>query len=527
MASAELELIAAMLSQGDLDLIHSGQFTADHCTSNEAKNVCHFLEEYKHITVGQGRVPTRAVVLSRFDGLATLLPEAPNNPDLKALLHEVKVERLRNELNHITLEVGEAGFAIDPLSELKALRGKIDTLLSEVAPEEHLSMDKYIHTIMEDYVHGDIMPQGIPWPWPSMNAATRGMHKGEFIILSGRPKTRKTFVALYVCTMAYMMGYRVLVVTPEMSSRQMLLRSAAMAAAIPYAAFKKGELEMDDLMKLASLVDLHRDIEFGNFDPLSEEDAEEEEEVSHGDPRKMAQAFFKVVKGTNKTVSWIESKVEELKPHLVFVDSFYRLAGSGSRKSDSDHKVLTGISRDLKDMAAEKEIIVLGTHQINREGSKRIGSLDNLAYSDAFGQDADMILRVLTGKKKEGPDVSALVVLGGREAPFDGVLINNEPCHDFSEIGIIEDLKKVIKMVQDEADREDGDDGEEDDEGNEGDEPTTARGKLASSKSAKRRAEKAREKARFTALAANANQNAEDKFIKPLKLKSRINEPDG
>ena len=98
----------------------------------------------------------------------------------------------------------------------------------------------------------------------------------------------------------------------------------------------------------------------------------------------------------------------------------------------------------------EQNIAVLGTHQINRDGNAKIGDLANLALADAIGQDADIILRAVTGKI-EGADVSALVVLGGRELPIDGIIINSVPCIDFTEKSAITDKKQVLALMDQET----------------------------------------------------------------------------
>lgn len=450
MAAAELELIAALLNVGDLAPIHSGAFRVEHCLTNEGKALHHFLSSYKYVTEGAGRVPTRNVILERFDTLAHDLPEITATPDVGALLHEVHIASMRSKLSDFALEIAETANAVDPMGEIVTIRRKLDQITAEISPDRYYGFDTHLDEVLENYATGMILPYGIPWFWPGLQDATRGMQRGEFIILSGRPKTRKTFVALKALVHAFLLGYRILVFTPEMHPMQILLRAAAMAANLRYDPFKKGQLNHDELEALIELVE-----EYGN--PRFAMDQEGEFQAEYGDDRAQARAMFRILKATNRPVSYIENKIEEMKPDVVFVDSFYRLAGDNSRKSDSDHKVMTSISRDLKDMASEHEVVVLGTHQINREGSKKVGSLDNLAYADAFGQDADMVLRVITNKREDEPDLSALVVLGGRETTIDGVLIHNEPCSDFDEIGIITDLKKVMAMLQQEEADQEGD----------------------------------------------------------------------
>jgi hypothetical protein len=98
------------------------------------------------------------------------------------------------------------------------------------------------------------------------------------------------------------------------------------------------------------------------------------------------------------------------------------------------------------------------THQLNRGAEEEVGTLSNISFGDAFGQDLDLGLRVVTGKV-DGIDRSALVVMGGREVPFDGILVNNVPCCDYNEVGPITNMKiveRLMKREQEEDEEEEG-----------------------------------------------------------------------
>jgi len=135
------------------------------------------------------------------------------------------------------------------------------------------------------------------------------------------------------------------------------------------------------------------------------------------------------------------------------VDSFYRHSTDGAKKSEPDWKVVTQLSRGLKDLVMNVDTRLIGTHQMNRESDGKIGNLSNMALADAVGQDADLIMRVVT-RQIEGKGRSAVVVLGGREVPFDGIFINNEPCNDFSELGVIKNRRTVDKWMAEEEEAE-------------------------------------------------------------------------
>lgn len=437
LAAVELELLAAILDRGDLTLIQKGEFREEHCLSRTGKALHNFIANYKYVTEGNGRIPTRNVIQERFDNVELPGMTAPT-VDMQALHHEVLVEAARERMREYALQVDDAANAIDPLAELAPLRGRLEGITSGVSKVQQYRFDTHLPGLEETYAMGNILPDGIPWPWPSVQKATRGMHKGEFIILSGRPKTRKTFIALYVAVTAYLQGARVLVFSPEMHPSIIIMRAAATAARLRYNEFKQGGLSPEELERFVDLVDVHGNPAYQDHSFTSSAS------ISQAEDRLLdSGALFSVIKATNKPVSFIESEIEKYHPDIVLVDSFYRLTAEASKKTDSDVRTLTAISRGLKDAASEHEVVLLGTHQINRDGSKKIGDLTNLAYADAFGQDADLVFRALTAGKK-----TVMAMLGSRETDCQGVLINNIPCSDFTELAGIVDIEKAFKMLK-------------------------------------------------------------------------------
>jgi len=463
LSAIEMDLIAAILDTGDMSPIFEGHFTEEHCLTNEGKALYQFIANYRVTTQGAGRIPTRATIEHRFDLEGFGLPEQGLVvPDVRALLHEVYIEWARKQLRELASETAEIAEDVDPLGELAALRQKLEVIETQLTPSEDGSFATHLDEIVEDYAAGALLPAGIPWPWPTMQEATNGLHRGEFYPIVGRPKARKTFVALEVCVNAMIKDHaRVLVVTPEMPVKQMLLRATAFAAKLNYTDFKKGELSFEDEQLLAALAQRYAASatkEKGDvvFHAASGDEDEE---------RDFAKASFVVTKGTNRGLSYIEAKVDQYKPDIVFIDSFYRLSGEGQKKSDADWKVVTSLSRGLKDMAMDRNVVVIGTHQMNRGADREIGSLANLALSDGVGQDADMVIRVITCKRIHTNDISALVILGARETSAEGVLINNVPCCDFSEIEPIISPRKIMDMLMEEE-QQDVDEGEGEDKKN-------------------------------------------------------------
>ncbi len=439
----ELQLYVTMLQTGDFGPIIRGDVTAEDLTTNEAKILDNFVRGYRGETSGLAKYPSLPIVKARFSQAAFILPDPCPADTIQALVHEVRINRAKADLRTIGQELLNAADSDDPITIAYQHSGTLRQMAAKSQPTRTLDVRNGLRALYENYESGNLIAEGIPWMWQTLQKHTRGIQMKEFSVISGRPKSRKTFTALAEVIFALMHGYRTLVFTPEMPPPQIMMRCAAMMAKIRYTEFKSAQLEEAEYMRFCEIVD--------NYGSLTAESPEKyaiklRHVLAQHDVADDALPTLQIIQSTNKTVSWLESQIMAHGPHLVMVDSFYRQAAETTSKKQDETWRVTAISRALKDLAMEANVAILGTHQINRDGEDKIGSLANLALADAIGQDADIILRVITGKI-DGQSVSGLVVLGGRELPIDGVLINNKPCIDFSEIGPITSKKEIADLM--------------------------------------------------------------------------------
>jgi replicative DNA helicase len=453
MINVELRLLTKMLHSGNFAPIQQGEITKEHFVTEQGSILFNFITNYRSDSDGRARFPSLSIVRSRFEGRSAIeLPDPDPGDTLEALVYETNVQRIKARMSTIAKQLEESALnASNPADALSASIGTLRTLNEGLHRARHLSLSHAIQDIVADYDIGNILPLGIPWRWPSYQEVTRGMHKKEFYVIAGRPKSRKTFVTLAAVVHAFMMfGSRILVFSPEMPAKQIMLRSIAMMAHLRYMEFKRSDLDQAETMRLIEAART-----YGRLD-VNEKDDQYYQRFrqyrSDMDPE--AQPTFDVIESTGKSIGWMEAQIEAFAPDIVMADSFYRQHYDG-KKNDSDWKAVTSTSRGIKDLAMSTNTCVIGTHQMNRGADKDVGTLSNLSLADAIGQDADMIVRVITGVL-EGAQVSALVNLGGREVPFDGVLINNVPCSDFSEIAPITNKKTLETLMakEGEADAE-------------------------------------------------------------------------
>jgi hypothetical protein len=88
-------------------------------------------------------------------------------------------------------------------------------------------------------------------------------------------------------------------------------------------------------------------------------------------------------------VEFIESKIRQYKPDVVYIDGVYMLKSQGK----SDWEKQTEISRAIKQVALNLNVPIVGTMQANRGGatSSKLGT-QHVAYSDAYAQDCDYLI---------------------------------------------------------------------------------------------------------------------------------------
>lgn len=446
-----------MLHSGNFTPIVQGEISAEHMTTEQGKVLFNFITTYRSSTDGVARYPSLSVVRGRFSNSALELPDPDPGDSLEALVYETQTQMMRSRIQEISLELDTLAKSSDGLIEpLLKKQAEMRRMTDKLQRSKHISLATGIEDVLADYDNGILIPDGIPWPWQSLNGPTKGIQKGEFTIIAGRPKSRKTFTALSVAAHAFFYHHaRVLVFTPEMKRKMILLRLVAFLCKLRYAEFKDSTLDQAEEMRLIEAAK-----KYGKFPDEDDESYSFRLRSSIPDLPPGALPSLDIIESTGRSVTWMESQIELFHPDIVIADSFYRQSPEGAARNDTDHKVMTKLSRNIKDMAMTHHVAMIGTHQLNREADSKVGSLSNLGYSDAFGQDMDNGFRVITGTI-EGKQVSALVMLGGREVPFEGLLINNVPCVDFSEIGPIKNKKTVANLLKQEDEEEAKEEAEE------------------------------------------------------------------
>lgn len=207
---------------------------------------------------------------------------------------------------------------------------------------------------------------GIPTGYPSLDSLLAGWQRSDLIIVAARPSMGKTSFALGSALAAAKEGYRVGVLSIEMSRRQVGLRLHGMGAPIDVHALKTGSLSPQGWTLLAATAQ--------QFESLP----------------------FWIDDSSVLTVEHIAAKARQLQARsgldLLVVDYLQLLQLHDAK---THQQGIADASRKLKLLAKELDIPVLVLSQLSRECERRPDKrpmLSDLRDSGAIEQDADVVL---------------------------------------------------------------------------------------------------------------------------------------
>lgn len=417
----ETRIIAKMIEDKDFHALEKAQITEAFFYIEENKAVFRYVRDVFYHPQTVGMVPSKELVSERFPSF--YFP--PGVTDKVAILAtELRTERVRTEIMSLAQHIAEEADA-DPLKAKSILLAKATEIASMGEVGEDLTMSTAYDVLLHNYEtvgsSGGVI--GIPYPWPVLNAATQGKKGGDFIVLYGRPKSKKSFLALYMAAHDYLMARkRVLFFTMEMSPFLVSQRTAAIFAAVDYDSFKSGKLQPEAKAKA-----------FGIFKDLLED---EKNAGMHGGTMPCFNIASSKGAAGRAGVSWLRSKVRDFKPHIVYVDGMYLMSDDRSKQRTVDHKAIGQISQDLKLLAQEYDIPIVAVTQANRTAQGSVGDdLTELSFSDSLGQDADAVFRVSQQPRIDDNGLTHeelwVTAPGLREGKFEGMVIGGYPCNDF------------------------------------------------------------------------------------------------
>jgi hypothetical protein len=338
---------------------------------------------------------------------------------------------LYNELTGMADFISENSSS-DPDLVLKTMGEKWSALTKQRRTSEDRVLSASVEALAESYRQREENTgyKGIPYPWDVLNYETGGMLESEFVVFYGRPKSMKTWVLLSCACNAYDRGSRrVLVCTREMTPMQILERCICILVGAPYSAFRHGTLKDIPVPEGGTM----RDRFYGLLDTVVKDEEVCTLETGHSKGLIITSDRADPEGGG---VMGLRQKVEDHKPDLLCVDAMYLLKDEGEGRQSFKWDKQAAISRDLKDLALDFCIPVLGTNQAKRDSEERPGrSVANVAFSDSYGQMCDLAIEILkkSTRDKEVNEL-AMAITAAREINMTGFAIHGNAATDFGQL---------------------------------------------------------------------------------------------
>jgi replicative DNA helicase len=410
-ATWDQHLISRIILTGNINPVIQWGITQDDFQTPEGRML------YQHLT-RYFQMPETAGAVIGANALRQMYPtfQIIDDPSMtvEALCHEVRQNRCKAEMKRMVGSAAEL-LEVDPPQAFAMLQHAADNIRRlQGGKATDVFAEDAVFRVMEKY---EMKKRGVdmsicPWPWASLQEATGGIEFDDFVVLYGRPKSMKSWVLMAIVAWCWEQGKRILIYTKEMTADNVYMRIAAIIAGVRYHEFRRGNLSPAEEHALYTVLRALRALkEAQRFVCLSGQDTGE-----GGD-----------------TVPWLRSKIEEHRPDICFIDGMYLMTDMRGGAKQKDNFRVQNISRDLRRTVLDTGIPIICTIQANRDAAKNAdANLDEIAFSDAIGQDATLAVRVIN--EKHQPTL-ALVIGGSREFHLDGFRIYGVPATNFSDAG--------------------------------------------------------------------------------------------
>lgn len=191
--------------------------------------------------------------------------------------------------------------------------------------------------VLESYERVKDGYMGVPLPWPSMNDLTMGLWPGTATYFVARPGTGKTQVAVLVARYAWTLGYRVLIISPEMDRVEIAERFFLTQSKVSAGEYIHGRMTTDHENKFKACIE-----------SVSDEDG-----------------LYVMDSLDDLTPEGMEAAIEAVNPQLVAFDSIYmaRFKGDKSERTNSAVDWIRNCSK-------RRGIPFVAFHQLSRMATK-------------------------------------------------------------------------------------------------------------------------------------------------------------
>lgn len=370
---SQLQFICAILNEGDISTPRRLGIDPTFLTHVPASQALSIIYDYADDPENAGALPGRAYLRERLINLPAYDREFG---DVSALCAAIRLASLRTLLTTFASDLVRASTQ-DPVEAFSRLQefSASEELLSLVSRGESSSLAYDYENIIQDY-SDTLSTQGVTGedtPFPTLTQSIKGWQPGGFYVIYAPAKNYKTFVALSAIRELYVRRRRTLIVSSEMTHRQINERLVCMIMGLDFNQFLNRTLPEEVWEDIQEEVETFR--------------ARAQTTIHHFSPSGLGA----------KAVGEVKSKIRELNADgelaLVLWDGHYRSAKSDAWEDVYD---LTRRSRAIPLDPTTGQVPLLLTTQA---GSKR----GEVAYR-VYEQEASVLMQL----EKEAPGQAVL-----------------------------------------------------------------------------------------------------------------------
>ncbi|HBI30358.1 MAG TPA: replicative DNA helicase [Deltaproteobacteria bacterium] len=317
-------------------------------------------------------------LFDKTGGADYLLQLTQNTPVPENADYYAQIVREKSQLREIILTAqeiakrGQEDGAEDVSTFLAESTERLRAIDARTSQADYARLKEVLLTNFEHLEKLSESPQavtGLPTGFTELDELTRGLQRGDLIILAARPSMGKTALAVNIALHGALQTKQpILLFSLEMPREHIAMRLVCSEAKVNSRRLWVGDLEQDDWDKLLEATTRMMDT------PLFIDDH------SGISPMHIRKVVRQVVQ-------------EHGSLGLVVVD--YLQLMQSTRRIDSREQEISEISRSLKALAKEFSVPVLALSQLNRDLERRADKrpmMADLRESGALEQDADLIL---------------------------------------------------------------------------------------------------------------------------------------
>ena len=337
------------------------------------------------------KMPSVGMFKSKYPDLDVRKVKDPIEETLQVVLDMKMFSSMRKETEGVQERIDSGERMADVLSTYKRSIQDIQdytTSFNDVNMQVSTGAEKEYRALRECYE--DPSKRLLISPWQKLNRAVLFFRPKEVWYHTARMGMGKSWTMVELADFWAKMGFRVLLVSLEMSSGALEQRLTCKRYGLSYVKYREADFAPKDLRRWRREMKKKEDYPITVTDDSS---------------------FL-----TTSGIGLLEQKIAEHKPQVVICDGAYKFRPAGVLRNATEPNRLALVSSEMVRVAKDTNTFLVATLQDNREneqGKTTKGGLSKIFGSDAWAQDADW-LTTMSGER--GSDKRLMELLKGRES---------------------------------------------------------------------------------------------------------------